>query len=172
MEESNQGAITSITTPGSPLRRGEARLGTEAFLAHHSSSSIKQDHNFSSSTKENPKASTKDDTPSPAKHDFPYPSTKEDRHMSFFNAIRPSLHQFTDDETLQFQSDVIKLIQSIKKARLLQHQISTQHPSSSCQANTQPHLNGQALSEQQESGQVSPAPSDCGSHDVIRLGLV
>ena len=146
-----------------------------------SNSSSNQDHSFSStqdhlssSTNDHFFASTKDHTSSSAKQDLPFPSikedrrfpTKEDRHLSFFNAIRPSLEQFTDDETLQFQCDVINVIQNIKKARLPQPQISTQHPSSSGRPHTLPHLNGQTLIAQQESGQVSPTPSACGSSDV------
>ena len=43
--------------------------------------------------------------------------TKEDRHLSFFKGLFPSLEEFTDDETLQFQSGVIQVIQNIKKDR-------------------------------------------------------
>lgn len=42
---------------------------------------------------------------------------KEDRHLSFFKGLLPSLQEFSDDETLQFQSSVINIIQKIKKAR-------------------------------------------------------
>lgn len=42
---------------------------------------------------------------------------KEDRHLSFFKGLLPSLQEFSDDETLQFQSSVINIIQEIKKAR-------------------------------------------------------
>ncbi|XP_063859983.1 uncharacterized protein LOC135100722 [Scylla paramamosain] len=63
-------------------------------------------------------ASTKDH-PFPFTKEDHHSAIKEDRHLSFFNAIRPSLEQFTDDETLQFQSGVISVIQNIKKARLV-----------------------------------------------------
>lgn len=43
--------------------------------------------------------------------------TKEDRHLSFFKGLLPSLQEFSDDEALQFQSSVINIIQKIKKAR-------------------------------------------------------
>ncbi|RVE53982.1 hypothetical protein evm_001385 [Chilo suppressalis] len=40
-----------------------------------------------------------------------------DRHLSFFKGILPSLTAFDDDQTLEFQSGVINLIQSIKRNR-------------------------------------------------------
>lgn len=51
--------------------------------------------------------------------------SKEDRHLSFFKGLLPSVNEFSDDETLQFQSLVINAIQNIKKAR----QNTGQHPS-------------------------------------------
>lgn len=39
----------------------------------------------------------------------------EDRHMAFFRSIQPSLALFNDDQTLEFQSGVIALIQNIKR---------------------------------------------------------
>ncbi|KAJ8944794.1 hypothetical protein NQ318_003662 [Aromia moschata] len=50
----------------------------------------------------------------------------EDRHISFFKGIIPSLNTFTEDETLQFQMDVLQVINNIKKRRFQSHQ---QHPS-------------------------------------------
>lgn len=41
----------------------------------------------------------------------------EDRHVSFFKGILPSLQKFDDTETLEFQSGVIKIIQSIHRSR-------------------------------------------------------
>nr|XP_026501027.1 uncharacterized protein LOC113404371 [Vanessa tameamea] len=43
----------------------------------------------------------------------------EDAHISFFKSLLPSLHKLDDDETLEFQMGVIKLIQEIRrKARV------------------------------------------------------
>lgn len=41
----------------------------------------------------------------------------EDRHVSFFKGILPSLQKFDDTESLEFQSGVIKIIQSIHRSR-------------------------------------------------------
>ncbi|XP_005109561.1 uncharacterized protein LOC101847532 [Aplysia californica] len=46
-------------------------------------------------------------------------SPREDRHLFFFKGLLPSLLEFSDDETLKFQSSVINVIQGIKRARLL-----------------------------------------------------
>ncbi|CAH1953516.1 unnamed protein product [Acanthoscelides obtectus] len=46
----------------------------------------------------------------------------EDRHISFFKGIVPSLHTFTDDETLQFQTGVLRLITNIKQRRFQSNQ--------------------------------------------------
>ncbi|XP_047497808.1 uncharacterized protein LOC125044891 [Penaeus chinensis] len=47
-------------------------------------------------------------------------AAEENRHISFFKGLLPSLEGFTDDEILQFQSGVIGLIQNLKKTRSLQ----------------------------------------------------
>lgn len=47
-------------------------------------------------------------------------AAEENRHLSFFKGLLPSLEEFTDDEILQFQSGVIGVIQNVKKARSLQ----------------------------------------------------
>ncbi|XP_044757563.1 uncharacterized protein LOC123315776 [Coccinella septempunctata] len=39
----------------------------------------------------------------------------EDRNLSFFKSILPSLKLFDDDQTLEFQSGVINLVQTIKR---------------------------------------------------------
>lgn len=44
-------------------------------------------------------------------------SKKEDRHLSFFKGVLPSLKDFSEDETLQFQSFVVNAIQDIKRNR-------------------------------------------------------
>ena len=41
----------------------------------------------------------------------------EDRHVSFFKGILPTLQKFNDTETIQFQGEVIKTIQSIHRLR-------------------------------------------------------
>ena len=41
----------------------------------------------------------------------------EDRHISFFKGILPSLQKFDDSETLEFQGEVIRIIQSINRSR-------------------------------------------------------
>lgn len=179
-EKSKESAIKTRAMR-SPVKRKKIDLDED--IEEHSP--VKENHHLSS-TKDQPFASTKDHTSSPKQNlppqsteeDHTATPTKEDRHLSFFNGIRPSLEQFTDDETLQFQSDVINVIQNIKKSRLLQPQPSTQRPSPSRPQHKtpcpQPQLNGEAGSERQESEQVlgkssgshvhpstSPAPSDC-----------
>lgn len=45
----------------------------------------------------------------------------EDRHISFFKGIVPTLHTFTEDETIKFQMGVLQLVSNIK-----QHRFQTQ----------------------------------------------
>lgn len=47
-------------------------------------------------------------------HQMNTPKEQEDRHTSFFKSISPTLSLLTDDQTLQFQAGVIKLLQDIK----------------------------------------------------------
>lgn len=46
----------------------------------------------------------------------------EDRHLSFFKGIIPTLHNFTDDEVVQFQLEVMQVITKIKKEQKLSRQ--------------------------------------------------
>lgn len=39
----------------------------------------------------------------------------DNRHMSFFKSLLPSLELFDDDQTLEFQGGVIRLLQVIKR---------------------------------------------------------
>lgn len=41
----------------------------------------------------------------------------ENRHMSFFKGIIPSLNNFDEDQTIQFQMDVLQLISNIKREK-------------------------------------------------------
>ncbi|XP_045766741.1 uncharacterized protein LOC123868313 [Maniola jurtina] len=50
-------------------------------------------------------------------HLKPKAAEHEDRHLSFFKSLLPSLALLNDDQTLEFQSRVISLIQNIKKTR-------------------------------------------------------
>ncbi|XP_023937067.2 uncharacterized protein LOC112045204 [Bicyclus anynana] len=43
------------------------------------------------------------------------PTENDDRNLTFFKSVLPSLNLFDDDQTLEFQSGVIKLIQNIKR---------------------------------------------------------
>lgn len=47
----------------------------------------------------------------------------EDRHISFFKGIVPTLHLFTEDETVNFQMGVLQLLTNIKQRRF-----QTQNP--------------------------------------------
>ncbi|CAI6371352.1 unnamed protein product [Macrosiphum euphorbiae] len=47
----------------------------------------------------------------------------EDRHISFFKGIVPTLHTFTEDETVNFQMGVLQLLTNIKQRRF-----QTQNP--------------------------------------------
>ncbi|XP_076057355.1 uncharacterized protein LOC143034896 isoform X2 [Oratosquilla oratoria] len=42
----------------------------------------------------------------------------EDRHVSFFKSILPTLQKFDDNETLLFQGEVIRMIQDIHRSRI------------------------------------------------------
>lgn len=42
---------------------------------------------------------------------------KPNRHLSFFEGITPSLNDFTENEILQFQTGVLKLIMDLKRKR-------------------------------------------------------
>lgn len=53
----------------------------------------------------------------------------EDRHISFFRGIMPSLDSFDDDDVIQFQMGVLQLIADIKSHRRM-NQISQQASSS------------------------------------------
>ncbi|XP_066151525.1 uncharacterized protein [Euwallacea fornicatus] len=46
--------------------------------------------------------------------------SEENRHLSFFKSLLPSLALFDDDQTLEFQGRVIRLLQDIKKTRYSQ----------------------------------------------------
>lgn len=51
-------------------------------------------------------------------HDEPQNSKMfclDNRHMSFFRSLLPSLELFDDDQTLEFQGGVIRLLQVIKR---------------------------------------------------------
>lgn len=39
----------------------------------------------------------------------------DNRHMSFFRSLLPSLELFDDDQTLEFQGGVIRLLQVVKR---------------------------------------------------------
>lgn len=41
----------------------------------------------------------------------------EDRHISFFKGIVPTLHTFIEDETIKFQIGVLQLVSNIKQNR-------------------------------------------------------
>lgn len=41
----------------------------------------------------------------------------DNRHLSFFKSLLPSLSTFSDDQTLEFQASVIGLIQKFKKVK-------------------------------------------------------
>ncbi|XP_066951249.1 uncharacterized protein [Macrobrachium rosenbergii] len=43
----------------------------------------------------------------------------ENRHLSFFKGIVPSLEKFSEDETIQFQLGVLNLLQNIRQPRSL-----------------------------------------------------
>ncbi|XP_071580124.1 uncharacterized protein [Temnothorax nylanderi] len=44
---------------------------------------------------------------------------EENRYMSFFKGVIPSLNNFDDEETIQFQMGVLQLISNIKRQKLL-----------------------------------------------------
>jgi hypothetical protein len=43
----------------------------------------------------------------------------EDRHISFFKGIVPTLHTFTEDETVNFQMGVLQLLTNIKQRQAI-----------------------------------------------------
>lgn len=49
----------------------------------------------------------------------------EDRHISFFKGIVPTLHTFTEDETIKFQMGVLQLVYNIKQSRFQTQQRHT-----------------------------------------------
>ncbi|KAG5889463.1 hypothetical protein JTB14_016442 [Gonioctena quinquepunctata] len=47
--------------------------------------------------------------------DIPTDDYENNRHLSFFKSILPSLSSFSDDQTLEFQAGIISLLQQIKQ---------------------------------------------------------
>lgn len=58
----------------------------------------------------------------------------EDRHISFFKGIVPTLHSFTDDETINFQICVLQLLTNIKQRRFQTQNLYTDFNSHSLAA--------------------------------------
>lgn len=48
---------------------------------------------------------------------LPQKVDNENRHLCFFKSLLPSLSSFDDDQTLEFQSDVLQLIQKLKRRK-------------------------------------------------------
>lgn len=66
---------------------------------------------------------------------FPSQAEPTNRHISFFNGLVPTLDKFDDDQVLDFQLGVIKLMKEIKNNSTTQQQTvisSPQQGSSSC----------------------------------------
>lgn len=55
----------------------------------------------------------------------------EDRHISFFRGIMPSLEAFDDDDVIQFQMGVLQLVADIKSHRRMQQISEPNHQASS-----------------------------------------
>jgi len=48
-------------------------------------------------------------------HQIQTPRNEENRHLSFFKGLLPSMSSLNEDQTLEFQAGVISLLQNIKK---------------------------------------------------------
>ncbi|XP_069359086.1 uncharacterized protein [Maniola hyperantus] len=69
----------------------------------------------------------------------------EDRHLSFFKSLLPSLALLDDDQTLEFQSRVIHLIQNIKKSRIGQANYDWSSPQTSSYQTQDPFYRQQSV---------------------------
>lgn len=59
-------------------------------------------------------------------HQIQTPRNEENRHLSFFKGLLPSMASLNEDQTLEFQAGVISLLQNIKK-KTSQYAYNNQH---------------------------------------------